>query len=204
MLLSTPAAAQTRASRAPARSVGCPQLHVRGVLSSSTRLTSRLQCRTARGEGRGLSIQGGQFGLPVGGNNSCTRPHCTIHQLHSACTSQLLLCATLHAVDTDTLSFLDHQHKQASNGNGSSSQRSSSSTTATQPSEAAAAEQFDWFNAWYPVSALTALKQDAPNALQLLGMRLVVWWDKASASWRAMEDLCPHRCVLVCLCVAVG
>jgi phenylpropionate dioxygenase-like ring-hydroxylating dioxygenase large terminal subunit len=59
--------------------------------------------------------------------------------------------------------------------------------------EPAAADQlFDWTHSWYPVAALSSLNPDAPNALQLLGQRLVVWKDK-QAAWRAFEDACPHR-----------
>jgi phenylpropionate dioxygenase-like ring-hydroxylating dioxygenase large terminal subunit len=42
------------------------------------------------------------------------------------------------------------------------------------------------------VAALETLKTDAPNAVQLLGMRLVLWQDK-QGGWRCFEDLCPHR-----------
>ena len=45
---------------------------------------------------------------------------------------------------------------------------------------------------WAPAAAASSLKLDAPNALQLLGLRLVVWRDAAGA-WRCFEDLCPHR-----------
>lgn len=61
------------------------------------------------------------------------------------------------------------------------------------PAPAAEGETFNWTAAWYPLAAVSALKQDAPNAQQLLGQRLVVWWDQGSSSWRCFEDLCPHR-----------
>lgn len=67
----------------------------------------------------------------------------------------------------------------------------------TAPAPSTQQELFSWTQAWYPLAAISALKQDAPNAQQLLGMRLVVWWDKASSSWRCFEDLCPHRCASV-------
>lgn len=53
-------------------------------------------------------------------------------------------------------------------------------------------EKFNWYRAWYPIAALEALKTDAPNAVHLLGMRLVLWQDK-QGTWRCFEDLCPHR-----------
>ncbi|KAF6259816.1 pheophorbide a oxygenase [Scenedesmus sp. NREL 46B-D3] len=73
---------------------------------------------------------------------------------------------------------------------------SSSSAAAAVPSVAAVAEtveeKFNWYKAWYPIAALESLQTDTPNAVQLLGMRLVLWQDKAG-SWRCFEDLCPHR-----------
>eukprot|EP00878_Enallax_costatus_P007156 GHUV01007500.1.p1 GENE.GHUV01007500.1~~GHUV01007500.1.p1 ORF type:complete len:476 (+),score=90.11 GHUV01007500.1:173-1600(+) len=69
-----------------------------------------------------------------------------------------------------------------------------SSKVAENPAEQSQqeSEKFNWYKTWYPVAALTALKTDAPNAVYLLGMRLVVWQDKHGA-WRCFEDLCPHR-----------
>ncbi|WIA44126.1 hypothetical protein OEZ86_010468 [Tetradesmus obliquus] len=75
---------------------------------------------------------------------------------------------------------------------------SSSSSPATAAAPAAAEgveradEKFNWYKAWYPIAALETLKTDAPNAVHLLGMRLVLWQDK-QGGWRCFEDLCPHR-----------
>jgi pheophorbide a oxygenase len=69
------------------------------------------------------------------------------------------------------------------------------STTSATPSAQKAQQQdekFDWYKCWYPVAALRALESDAPNAVHLLGMRLVVWKDQHD-TWRCFEDLCPHR-----------
>lgn len=68
-------------------------------------------------------------------------------------------------------------------------------TSRPAPEAALGGELFNWTHAWYPIAAVTALQKDAPNAQQLLGQRLVVWWDKASSNWRCFEDLCPHRWV---------
>eukprot|EP00878_Enallax_costatus_P015580 GHUV01016320.1.p1 GENE.GHUV01016320.1~~GHUV01016320.1.p1 ORF type:complete len:530 (+),score=157.13 GHUV01016320.1:235-1824(+) len=69
-----------------------------------------------------------------------------------------------------------------------------SSRTTPQPAEQAqqSSEKFNWQQSWYPVAALTSLKSDAPNAVYLLGTRLVIWQDK-QGTWRCFEDLCPHR-----------
>lgn len=63
----------------------------------------------------------------------------------------------------------------------------------TAPQSAQSEDVYNWKQAWYPLAAVSALKEDAPTAHQLLGMRVVVWWDKVSQSWRCFEDLCPHR-----------
>lgn len=71
--------------------------------------------------------------------------------------------------------------------------RNKSQHSSTAPLAATAEDVFNWSQAWYPLAAVSALKTDAPTAHQLLGMRVVVWWDKVSESWRCFEDLCPHR-----------
>ncbi|KAK3244991.1 hypothetical protein CYMTET_45420 [Cymbomonas tetramitiformis] len=82
-------------------------------------------------------------------------------------------------------------------------------------------EQFDWNECWYPTFYTCDLDKKVPQAVTVLGKRLVIWWD-ASASeeearqqgldrawsaaktsheaaevgpgcWRAFRDLCPHR-----------
>lgn len=36
-------------------------------------------------------------------------------------------------------------------------------------------EMFDWNRAWYPIAPLEYLNADAPNAVKLLGKRMVLW-----------------------------
>ncbi|NJM46616.1 MAG: Rieske 2Fe-2S domain-containing protein [Alkalinema sp. RU_4_3] len=54
-------------------------------------------------------------------------------------------------------------------------------------------DRFDAMEAWYPVFYLRDLDKTKPAAFTLLDIDLVLWWDKDSNSWRAMEDQCPHR-----------
>jgi phenylpropionate dioxygenase-like ring-hydroxylating dioxygenase large terminal subunit len=54
-------------------------------------------------------------------------------------------------------------------------------------------DRFDAMEAWYPVYYLRDLDRAKPAAFTLLDIDLVLWWDRASESWRAMEDQCPHR-----------
>ena len=55
--------------------------------------------------------------------------------------------------------------------------------------------KFDPKEAWYPTHYLDDLSKENPNKFTLLGIDLVIWWDKASKSWSAFEDRCPHRLV---------
>lgn len=44
---------------------------------------------------------------------------------------------------------------------------------------------------WWPVSLVNALKDDRPNAVMALGMRLVLFHD--GTSWTCLDDQCAHR-----------
>ena len=46
---------------------------------------------------------------------------------------------------------------------------------------------------WWPVTLLSALDESRPNAVELLGMRLVLFYDSESESWKCLDDKCPHR-----------
>jgi len=52
-----------------------------------------------------------------------------------------------------------------------------------------------WRRSWYPVAFLKDLKPDRPSAFTLLGVDLVLWYDRAAPCWRAFADVCPHRLV---------
>ena len=45
--------------------------------------------------------------------------------------------------------------------------------------------RFDVKEAWYPVFFLRDLERMTPNAFTLLGIDLVIWWDRTTESWRA-------------------
>lgn len=53
--------------------------------------------------------------------------------------------------------------------------------------------RFDWKEAWYPVFYLNDLDPDRPTKFTLLGQDLVIWWDRTTQTWSALEDKCPHR-----------
>ncbi|KAJ6427934.1 hypothetical protein OIU84_023357 [Salix udensis] len=55
------------------------------------------------------------------------------------------------------------------------------------------AEKFDWYAHWYPVMPVCDLDKRAPHAKKVMGLDIVVWWDKNESSWRVFKDACPHR-----------
>jgi hypothetical protein len=74
-------------------------------------------------------------------------------------------------------------------------------TTAEAPttSEAASSSQtpvFNWSKQWYPVLPTSYAEDGKPHGITLLDRQFVVWKD-GSGTWRANEDFCPHRCVLL-------
>ncbi|KAK8954745.1 hypothetical protein KSP39_PZI002274 [Platanthera zijinensis] len=54
-------------------------------------------------------------------------------------------------------------------------------------------EKFDWYSHWYPLAPVCDLDKRAPRAVTVLGLDLVVWWDREKGQWSVFEDRCPHR-----------
>ncbi|CAN6476346.1 unnamed protein product [Victoria cruziana] len=54
-------------------------------------------------------------------------------------------------------------------------------------------EKFDWFSNWYPVAPVCDLDRRAPHAKKVIGLDVVVWWDREDGKWQVFDDLCPHR-----------
>jgi phenylpropionate dioxygenase-like ring-hydroxylating dioxygenase large terminal subunit len=52
-----------------------------------------------------------------------------------------------------------------------------------------------WLDRWYAVAFLKDLDPLRPLAFTLLDQDLVIWWDGPGGTWRAFEDVCPHRLV---------
>ncbi|MBD2201919.1 Rieske 2Fe-2S domain-containing protein [Calothrix sp. FACHB-1219] len=53
--------------------------------------------------------------------------------------------------------------------------------------------EFNFFQQWYPLSPIEDLFVEKPTAVTLLGLRLVIWKPKSSATFRVFLDKCPHR-----------
>ncbi|WRX33020.1 Pheophorbide a oxygenase - like 4 [Theobroma cacao] len=77
----------------------------------------------------------------------------------------------------------------------SSSPASTESVDPPQPEVEADSEQgkFDWYAQWYPVMPVCDLDKRVPHAKKVLGLDLVVWWDRNENEWKVFDDTCPHR-----------
>ncbi|KAM0003537.1 putative pheophorbide a oxygenase [Helianthus debilis subsp. tardiflorus] len=54
-------------------------------------------------------------------------------------------------------------------------------------------EEFDWFSHWYAIMPVCDLDKRAPHGKRVLGVDVVVWWDKNESAWKVFDDMCPHR-----------
>lgn len=54
-------------------------------------------------------------------------------------------------------------------------------------------EKFDWYSQWYPVMPICDLDKRAPHGKKVLGIDVVVWWDRNEGAWQVFDDACPHR-----------
>ncbi|KAK8494468.1 hypothetical protein V6N13_016484 [Hibiscus sabdariffa] len=54
-------------------------------------------------------------------------------------------------------------------------------------------EEFDWYSQWYPVVPVCDLDKTVPHAKRIVGLDLVVWWDRNESEWKVFDDTCPHR-----------
>nr|GEU51583.1 protochlorophyllide-dependent translocon component 52, chloroplastic-like [Tanacetum cinerariifolium] len=54
-------------------------------------------------------------------------------------------------------------------------------------------EKFDWYSEWYAIMPVCDLDKRAPHGKKVMGLDVVVWWDKNDSEWKVFEDSCPHR-----------
>ncbi|XP_021891099.1 protochlorophyllide-dependent translocon component 52, chloroplastic [Carica papaya] len=54
-------------------------------------------------------------------------------------------------------------------------------------------ENFDWYSQWYPIMPVCDLDKRVPHAKRVLGIDVVVWWDRNENAWKVFDDSCPHR-----------
>ncbi|KAI8573036.1 hypothetical protein RHMOL_Rhmol01G0247800 [Rhododendron molle] len=54
-------------------------------------------------------------------------------------------------------------------------------------------EKFDWNAQWYPIMPVCDLDKRVPHAKRVMGLDVVVWWDRNESAWKVLDDRCPHR-----------
>ncbi|KAL3828874.1 hypothetical protein ACJIZ3_017676 [Penstemon smallii] len=54
-------------------------------------------------------------------------------------------------------------------------------------------EKFDWYAHWYPIVPVIDLDKRRPHGKKVIGMDIVIWWDKNENAWKVFDDSCPHR-----------
>ncbi|KAJ9697727.1 hypothetical protein PVL29_007040 [Vitis rotundifolia] len=54
-------------------------------------------------------------------------------------------------------------------------------------------EKFNWLLQWYPVMPVCDLDKRIPHAKKVIGLDVVVWWDRNENAWKVFDDMCPHR-----------
>lgn len=53
--------------------------------------------------------------------------------------------------------------------------------------------KFDWYSEWYPIMPVCDLDKRVPHAKRVIGLDVVVWWDRNECQWKVFDDSCPHR-----------
>ncbi|GMN67113.1 hypothetical protein TIFTF001_036172 [Ficus carica] len=53
--------------------------------------------------------------------------------------------------------------------------------------------KFDWYSQWYPVMPVCDLDKRVPHGKKVIGIDVVVWWDRNENAWKVFDDACPHR-----------
>ncbi|GAB4856130.1 hypothetical protein Ancab_024770 [Ancistrocladus abbreviatus] len=54
-------------------------------------------------------------------------------------------------------------------------------------------QKFDWFSHWYPLAPVCDLDKRVPHGKRVMGVDVVVWWDRNENAWKVFDDCCPHR-----------
>ncbi|CAI0557921.1 unnamed protein product [Linum tenue] len=88
---------------------------------------------------------------------------------------------------------LTHRSKSKLFPSNAISSPSPPSSVSAEPSPPEIEEKFDWYAQWYPVMPLCDLDKRVPHAKKVLGIDVVVWWDRNENAWKVFDDMCPHR-----------
>ncbi|XP_072988844.1 protochlorophyllide-dependent translocon component 52, chloroplastic-like [Typha latifolia] len=99
----------------------------------------------------------------------------------------------LSSSSSPTRSHIVISRPSATASSSSSSSFTTTTDAAASPFDAADEGKFDWYSQWYPVALVADLDKRAPHAKTVMGLDLVVWWDRAAGKWQVFDDRCPHR-----------
>ncbi|PON98088.1 Pheophorbide a oxygenase [Trema orientale] len=97
-----------------------------------------------------------------------------------------------------SLAFSSDQRNNQSKSKLFTAVSSSVSTELTDPFQPEVKTQtpdgkFDWYAQWYPIMPLCDLDNRRPHAKKVMGLDVVVWWDRNESAWKVFDDSCPHR-----------
>ncbi|XP_062076564.1 protochlorophyllide-dependent translocon component 52, chloroplastic-like isoform X2 [Humulus lupulus] len=124
----------------------------------------------------------------------------TLHSLPNAIPSRLdkkLFHSNFNQIPP-TSSFSFGERTTVSRSKLFTSISSSVSTDLTDPFQPAVEtqnpdEKFDWYSNWCPIMPVCDLDKRRPHGKKVMGLDVVVWWDKNESVWKVFDDSCPHR-----------
>ncbi|XP_062076559.1 protochlorophyllide-dependent translocon component 52, chloroplastic-like [Humulus lupulus] len=127
----------------------------------------------------------------------------TLHSLPTVIPSRLdkkLFHSNFSQIPPTSSSFssFGHQRSTVSSSKLFTSISSSVSTDLADPFQPAVEtqnpdEKFDWYSNWCPIIPVCDLDKRRPQGKKVMGLDVVVWWDKNESAWKVFDDSCPHR-----------
>ncbi|KAH8512376.1 hypothetical protein H0E87_005855 [Populus deltoides] len=130
--------------------------------------------------------------MEVAVKSSLTSIHAPISVREAPFTKPKLLSFQLHPRPNSSISRMLKKTPSKSKPFAMSSPVPSSVSTESmeQPEaelEAASQEEkFDWYAQWYPVMPVCDLDKRVPHAKTVMGLDLVVWWDRNESEWKCV------------------
>lgn len=102
----------------------------------------------------------------------------------------LLFSSSVSLTKSSTVLSISSPHQKRLKFNVSTSM---SSVVSTENEADSQGEKFDWYAQWYPLMPVCDLDKRVPHGKRVMGLDVVVWWDKNETEWKVFNDLCPHR-----------
>ncbi|XP_024032004.1 protochlorophyllide-dependent translocon component 52, chloroplastic [Morus notabilis] len=99
------------------------------------------------------------------------------------------------STSSNSSSDIHHEPKSASNSKLFTATSSSSVSTELEvgTDHETGDGKFDWYSQWYPVMPVCDLDKRVPHGKKVIGLDVVVWWDRNESDWKVFDDSCPHR-----------